>query len=184
MPSIITHSVVGIFSASLFQTKANKIKFWFFSILCTIVPDFDVIAFKLGIAYGDFFGHRGFFHSLVLAFIVAILIVFLFFRDVKATSLTRYGLILYFFILTSSHGLLDTLTSGGLGIALFAPFDNTRYFYSFTPIKVSPIGVGAFLSERGLAVLKSEIIWVWIPFFVIFTTIKIFQKIWMVLKTL
>jgi inner membrane protein len=50
------------------------------------------------------------------------------------------------------------LTSGGLGIALFAPFDNTRYFYSFTPIKVSPIGVEAFFSARGLAVLKSEFI--------------------------
>lgn len=183
MPSIITHSVVGIFWASLFETKINKIKFWFFSILCTIIPDFDVVSFKLGISYGDVFGHRGFFHSLVFAFIFSILIVFLFFRNVKINSLAKYGLIVYFFILTASHGLLDTLTSGGLGIALFSPFDNARYFYSFTPIKVSPIGVGAFLSERGLIVLKSEIIWVWIPLMVSFLTIKIFQKILYALKT-
>ncbi|CUV65483.1 putative membrane-bound metal-dependent hydrolase [Sulfurovum sp. enrichment culture clone C5] len=183
MPSIITHSVVGIFWASLFETKTNKIKFWFFSIFCTIIPDFDVVAFKLGISYEDFFGHRGFFHSLVFAFIFAILIVFLFFRNVKINSFAKYGLIIYFFILTASHGLLDTLTSGGLGIALFSPFDNARYFYSFTPIKVSPIGVGAFFSERGLMVLKSEIIWVWIPLIISFLTIKVFQKILYALKT-
>jgi hypothetical protein len=32
------------------------------------------------------------------------------------------------------------MTDGGLGIAFFAPFDNTRYFLPFGPIKVSPIG--------------------------------------------
>jgi inner membrane protein len=32
-----------------------------------------------------------------------------------------------------------------------------------TPIEVSPIGVGAFLSARGLRVLRSEIGWVWLP---------------------
>jgi inner membrane protein len=182
LPTIITHSVVGIFSASLFQTKANKVKFWIFSILCTIVPDFDVVAFKLGIAYGDFFGHRGFFHSLVFALISGMLVVFLFFREIRMTSSLKYGLVLYFALLTASHGILDTLTSGGLGIALFAPFDNTRYFYSYTPIKVSPIGIKAFLSERGLAVLKSEIIWVWMPLIGMFVSIKIVQKLLIKIK--
>ena len=72
-------------------------------------------------------------------------------------------MLIYFFILTASHGVLDALTSGGLGIALFAPFDNTRYFFPYTPIKVSPIGVAAFFSDWGKRVMISEILWVWLP---------------------
>ena len=63
---------------------------------------------------------------------------------------------------TASHGMLDAMTDGGRGIAFFAPFDDTRYFLPFRPIKVSPIGI-AFLSTRGLTVLWSEFLWVWIP---------------------
>lgn len=63
----------------------------------------------------------------------------------------------------ASHGLLDTLTNGGLGAALFWPFDNARHFAPFTPIAVSPIGIANFISERGLRVLISEAIWIWTP---------------------
>jgi inner membrane protein len=55
------------------------------------------------------------------------------------------------------------MTDGGLGIAFFAPFDNERYFFPWRPIAVSPISVTAFFSERGLAVIRSEILWIWIP---------------------
>jgi hypothetical protein len=33
----------------------------------------------------------------------------------------------------------------------------------FRPIEVSPIGVRQFFSERGLTVLASEMLWVWLP---------------------
>ena len=59
---------------------------------------------------------------------------------------------------------MDTLTNGGLGVALFAPFSNERYFFPWTPIVVSPFGVGNFLSERGVRVILSELKWVWLPY--------------------
>lgn len=55
------------------------------------------------------------------------------------------------------------MTSGGLGIAFFSPFDNTRYFLPWRPILVSPISVGRFFSPRAQAILRSELIWIWIP---------------------
>jgi inner membrane protein len=61
-----------------------------------------------------------------------------------------------------SHGLLDAMTDGGLGVAFFAPFHNERFFFPWTPIRVSPIGAG-FFSARGLTTLKSELLWVWLP---------------------
>jgi inner membrane protein len=69
----------------------------------------------------------------------------------------------YFLVATASHGLLDAMTDGGLGVAFFSPFDNHRYFLPWRPIHVSPIGVGRFFSERGLAVLQTELLWIWLP---------------------
>ena len=55
------------------------------------------------------------------------------------------------------------MTDGGLGVAFFAPFNNYRYFLPWRPIRVSPIALGRFFTERGLVVLKSELIWIWLP---------------------
>ena len=55
------------------------------------------------------------------------------------------------------------MTNGGLGVALLAPFSEERFFFSFRPIQVSPIGAGAFFTEWGLRVLKSEGLWVGLP---------------------
>jgi inner membrane protein len=56
-----------------------------------------------------------------------------------------------------SHGLLDALTDGGLGAALFWPFDESRHFAPWTPIPVSPIGLRV-LSPYGLSVALHELV--------------------------
>jgi inner membrane protein len=43
-----------------------------------------------------------------------------------------------------SHAVLDTLTNGGMGCALFWPFDRTRYFAPWNPVPVSSIGLYYF----------------------------------------
>jgi inner membrane protein len=72
-------------------------------------------------------------------------------------------LLLFLFLATASHGVLDAMTTGGLGVAFFAPFDAGRYFLPWRPIEVSPLGVGRFLGARGVRVLASEALWVWLP---------------------
>lgn len=62
-----------------------------------------------------------------------------------------------------SHGLLDALTNGGLGIAFFSPLSTRRYFLPWRVIEVSPLRPSEFFSQRGLRVLRSEMRWVWIP---------------------
>jgi inner membrane protein len=78
------------------------------------------------------------------------------------SDLDLLPLFLWFTAVTASHGLLDALTDGGRGIAFFAPFSNHRYFFPWRPIQVSPIGTG-FFSSRGLLVLASESVWIWVP---------------------
>ena len=88
------------------------------------------------------------------------------------------GLFLYFFFCTASHGLLDAMTNGGLGVAFFSPFDTTRYFFPVRPILVSPIGVSEFFSEYGVRILVSEAIWIWLPSCVAFLVLRVVQRLW------
>jgi inner membrane protein len=137
------------------------VRFWVLTALCSMLPDVDALGFAFGVRYGSIFGHRGITHSIAFALMVGVLVGVFAFRGVQ-TGLTTGALIIYFTLVTLSHPLLDAMTDGGLGVAFFAPFSAERYFLPWRPIEVSPIGM-RFFSERGLEVLESEVIWVWLP---------------------
>jgi len=163
LPSALTHAIVGLSSSFAVSEGIPPKRFLALSIVCAMLPDLDVLALKIGIPYGDFWGHRGFVHSIFFAFLVGVVISAVFFRKEGLFSKSFIFYSLYFSIATSSHGILDAFTNGGLGIALLSPFDNIRYFFWSTPISVSPLSLKAFLSNRGVAILKNEIVWVWLP---------------------
>jgi inner membrane protein len=114
----------------------------------SLLPDADVIAFVLGIPYEAPFGHRGATHSLAFAALCA--------GVAFAVSRTS-GLAVVTGLVVLSHPLLDMLTDGGLGCALFFPLWNERLFWPVRPIPVAPLGVG-MLSARGLAVVLTELV--------------------------
>ena len=91
-----------------------------------MLPDADVIGFAFGIGYGSMFGHRGITHSIGFAILVGVVAGWLGFRNVQF-GFSRARLILYYALVTLSHPLLDALTNGGLGVALFAPFSEKRH---------------------------------------------------------
>jgi inner membrane protein len=131
-------------------------------VLCSVIPDLDSIGFRFGIHYGDFWGHRGFTHSLAFAALLASIVAIVMFRHGVA-GIGRFALFAYLFLATASHGVLDGMRDGGLGVAFFSPFDNKRYFLPWRPIHVSPIAIHRFFSARGYAVLRSELVWIWVP---------------------
>ncbi len=163
MASAFAHGIAAATMGSVFKTKRLPPRFWVLGIICSILPDADVLTFAFGVSYGDVWGHRGFSHSLVFALLLALLVTFSYFKDAAPLSGAWFRLVSYFALCTASHGLLDGMTNGGLGIAFFAPFDNTRYFLPWQPIQVSPIGIAAFFSSWGAQVLLSEMIWVAAP---------------------
>ena len=131
---------------------------------CAIVPDLDVIGFYAGIEYGDLWGHRGITHSLMFACMLAWGTVRYGFPAYHPSQSSGWwGLFLHFFLVTASHGVLDAMTDGGLGVAFLSPFDETRYFFPWRPVKVSPIGISSFFSLTGLLVLLSEATFIWLP---------------------
>jgi inner membrane protein len=160
--SAFSHAVVALSIGTCFYRPGTPKRVWVIGTLCSVIPDLDVIGFRFGIRYSDFWGHRGFTHSLVFSALLAGVVMILGFRGGLST-MSRLALWMYFFLATASHGLLDAMTDGGLGVAFFSPFDNRRYFLPWRPIRVSPIGPGRFFTHRGLEVLQSELLWIWLP---------------------
>jgi inner membrane protein len=162
MASVFSYAVAALGIGACFYRPAIPKRVWIAGALCSVIPDLDVIGFHFGVPYGDFWGHRGFTHSLLFAALLASLVVLLAFRQ-AISDLSRIALWSYFFLATASHGLLDAMTDGGLGVAFFSPFNNTRYFLPWRPIRVSPIGITRFFTHRGLEVIQSELLWIWLP---------------------
>lgn len=161
MASLLSHpaAAVGLFPWIKFPQWRRRI--FLLGMVCTLIPDADVIGYRLGVRYESLFGHRGFSHSIAFAALWTCLLSLTFIR--KASSLLRSQVVAFFFLATLSHALIDGLTNGGLGVALFAPFSNQRYFLPWRPILVSPLRLSRFFSQRGWQVLQSELLWLWLP---------------------
>ncbi|HLJ92501.1 MAG TPA: metal-dependent hydrolase [Gemmataceae bacterium] len=159
MPTGFTHAAVGLGLGEVFMGPSQPPILRGLSMALAAAPDLDILGFWLGVPYGSFFGHRGFFHSLFCALLIGLVVAVL---SAPALALPWWELWGYFFLITASHGLLDGFTNGGMGIAFFSPFDTGRYFFTGQPIEVSPIGL-AFFSKWGVRVLASELVWVWLP---------------------
>ncbi len=160
MPTIFTHAVIGSAIAKLAAHPNVHRRTIIACALLAVLPDVDGLFFGV-VPYAHLFGHRGFTHSLFFAALCGLLTASLFvWREwISLDELARYALL--FAGATASHGLLDAFTNGGLGVAFFAPFDTSRYFFPFHPIPVSPMSGAALLTARGWRVITGEFLMLW-----------------------
>ena len=161
MPSTLSHAVAAVALGRAYTTRPLPARFWVLSALCAVMPDFDVICRRFGIDYSDMLGHRGLSHSFLVAAVISGLIVLLAFRK-PIEGVGRVKLYLLFFVITVSHGVLDAMVDGTLGVAFLAPFSAERYFLPWRPIVSSPVG-WSFFSAAGVMTLMNEFVWLWIP---------------------
>lgn len=165
MPTIISHPAIALGAAPLLRAVRKRTLIVLAGVGLTVLPDLDVVAFRYGIPYGHVFGHRGFSHSILFALLVSgILTLFLRQRRV-ALSLLVWA---YLFICALSHGLLDAMTNGGLGVGLLIPFSLKRIFFELRPIQVSTLSMDRFINGQGLPVLQNELMVVWLPAVLLF----------------
>jgi inner membrane protein len=159
MPTVLTHPAVPLAVGLGLGRDIISPKLLVAGVVASILPDLDVIAFRLEVPYGSALGHRGFTHSLLFAVLVALLGA-----SLHRFLATKFSSAFFFLLMaTASHGMLDAFTTGGFGIAFLWPLSNERYFAPYQLIEVSPIGISRFLSSRGFSVLGSELLWVWAP---------------------
>lgn len=158
MPTIFTHALIPLAAGVALGSRRIPPRLVGAGMLAAMLPDADVLAFKLGIDYAQAFGHRGASHSLVFALACGAL------AGAGARGLRTSAMTAFLFIALSaaSHPLLDMLTDGGLGVALLWPWSDARHFAPWRVIEVSPFA-NRFFSARGVAVLLSEFRWVWLP---------------------
>jgi inner membrane protein len=162
MASAFSHAVAALSIGTCFYRPQIPKPVWVAGVLCSLIPDLDSIGFRFGIHYGDFWGHRGFTHSLIFAAILAGVVTLAITRH-RAARIGQFALFVYLFLATASHGALDAMTDGGLSVAFFSPFDIRRYFLPWRPIHVSPIAIHRFFTPRGFAILQNEAVWIWLP---------------------
>ena len=146
MPTLVGHALVGWATAQNASPRLAKAQVKLLGVIAALLamlPDVDVVGFAFGIPYGEKLGHRGFTHSLVFALASAGVGLAFARWQLRCRGHTAPGLVafLVLFLAAASHPLLDMLTDGGLGVALFAPFAWGRYFFPVRPIPVSAIGV-------------------------------------------
>lgn len=159
VPTIFSHPAAPLALAYGLGPDGVPARLVLMGAVVSLLPDLDVFAFRLGIPYDAGLGHRGFSHSLAFAALTA-LAGTLFHRRLGAG---RRFTFLFLFACAASHCLFDAFTNGGLGVALLWPFTDARFFFPVRMIEVSPLGFSRFLSARGLEVLASEFVWVWLP---------------------
>jgi inner membrane protein len=164
MPTVFTHAVVGYAAVRAAGGRRFPARILFAATLLPVIPDLDVFPARwFGFPYGHPLGHRGLSHSLAFALSLGVLAAVACRRDAARAPGGIGRLAALFTVIAASHGALDALTAGGMGIPFLLPFDSSRYFFPVRPIPVSPIGVSAFLSDWGLEVLRGELLLIW-PF--------------------
>jgi inner membrane protein len=159
VPTILSHPAVPLSLAVLAGRGLVSSRLLLAGVAASVLPDLDVIGFKLGVAYGHELGHRGFSHSLAFALAVGALAA----AAAPWLRAGRWAALLFVALACASHGLLDMLTNGGKGIALLWPLTDERLFLPRPVIEVSPLSLERFFGPAGLRVLASELRWVWLP---------------------
>ena len=132
MPTVFSHPAPVLALGALLAGRGLSARMLLFGVCCAVLPDADVLGFRLGVSYGDVLGHRGFSHSLVFAGLMGL-------AGAAFAPLLRGGRLTGFcmgFFGVVSHILLDAMTSGGLGVAAFWPFDPSRRVFGWRPIRV------------------------------------------------
>lgn len=160
MPTIITHAAVPLCLGLGLGCKIIPPRLLLAGVALAMLPDADVLAFKFGVAYGNIFGHRGFTHSLLFAFVVPLLCMMMVGRRFHCGPARSWA---FLSVCLLSHSLLDAITDGGKGVGWLWPWSDQRFFLPWQVIKVAPFALSRYATPYGHQVILSELQWVWLP---------------------
>jgi inner membrane protein len=174
LPTALTHAFAGAALAKVLATAKDRnplghsggsLRYPLIAGFCSVFPDIDALTFWIPDLRGSLWIHRGLTHSIPFALLFSFSVALFAFYRRRPFSKSWIKVWAVLFVATASHGLLDTLTDGGAGIALLAPFSDERFFCPWRPIICSPITLKPvlFFKAGGAYVIASEIIFVWLP---------------------
>jgi len=130
MPTPLAHAFLVWPLVEAASRGRAKPSFVIFAALSAVLPDIDLLAYVFNVNESEFFGHRGFTHSVVFAFLAAAAIAFFYARK-KSGWLKAF---LVFLAASLSHSFFDALSDTAVGVAFFLPFFEVRLLFSWRPI--------------------------------------------------
>jgi inner membrane protein len=159
MPSLLGHAVAGLAITHSFSRARLPRRIWILAPLCAVAPDLDWFVSFLDYHKNHILNHRGVAHSLPGALLIAAAMLLIGFpRDQR-----RAQVWLCLTLAALSHGLMDACTAGGVGVALFMPFSDSRWSCLWQPIHVAPLPLGREDAYLFLLSLRAEAFWIGLP---------------------
>lgn len=164
MASFFAHAAIPLVTQRAFAWPAGfERRIAWAAALCAVWPDLDLITLAFEIRPNEPLGHRGLAHSLVVALAVALVVSLVGFRKLGIASKPWFRVLGFLAFAAASHGLLDAMTSGDVGVALLAPLDGTRHLAPFKLVAACPGGFDEYLGAWGALTLANELLYVVIP---------------------
>jgi inner membrane protein len=126
VPSSFAHAAVAVIANPVLDRLDREPSLVLVAAAAAVAPDLDTISWAFHGGRGPLSAaHRGLTHSFAAAIAAAALLtVVVHWRASPHSTARVFG---YFALVVASHGLLDTLSGYGDGVALLAPFSNQRY---------------------------------------------------------
>jgi inner membrane protein len=163
LASAVSHFVIGA-TLALPLTGIPSIKktvrpagLMFSAGVLAVAPDIDTAFYGI-IPYAHFLGHRGFVHSPLFSFLIALVLSSLLYAVARNLGFRAFiGITAAFTLALASHGILDAMTDAGLGVMLLYPFSEERIFLPWRPFYAPPIKLSSISLSKVLMMLKSEL---------------------------
>jgi inner membrane protein len=160
MPTPLAHLAVPLVARAVLGASHVPRALLAAGAFAAVVPDLDVVMEFFGIPDESRFAHRGFTHSLTFALLLASA----WWLVARRRDDRRSGVAFAFvFACAVSHGVLDAFTNGGAGVGFLSPWSAERSFAPVQPIQVASVKPEKIFSELGLAIVRTELIWIWLP---------------------
>jgi inner membrane protein len=163
MASLFAHAAVPIVARGASFTPKLKRRLVLVAVILACWPDLDYVTLAFEVRPNELLGHRGITHSLFVAGVLAALSALFFFRALVIGTRAWWLVFAFLFGAAASHGLLDAMTSGDIGVALFAPLENGRHFLPVKLIASCPVGLDEYFGYWGLMTLANELLYVVVP---------------------
>ena len=173
MASLLAHAAVPLIARQAFPVPGGlERRLAVVAVLCACWPDLDLLTLAFEIRPNELLGHRGLSHSLFTAAVVALVAGVVGFRKLGLGSRPWWRVVAFLFGAAASHGLLDALTTGDIGVALFAPLENGRHLAPFKLLPVCPGGMNEYFGAWGMWTLANEVLYVLIPLALVVSVLR------------
>ena len=158
MASLFTHVAVPLVARRALDVDEKlERRLGVVAVLVSIWPDLDYATLPFEVRPSDLLGHRGLTHSLFVAIAVGLVATLLFPKTARKQVAPLLVLV------ALSHPIIDAMTAGDLGVALFWPITRARFLFPFQLVATCPVGLDEWLGYWGLLTIANEALYVVTP---------------------